>query len=294
MVHKSGYKQKPPAREGFIPGTRLLKPDSLRQKVRPEGAPESEGVDITDLPPQEKREITRKNIVSGLAAKKVEELGIIQEMQTAEREKELAPQLAKIGETVEPSENIPELLKEKPGQKAVDIGQAAATGIGTAAATGAGATLAAVKGGALLGTAITPGLGTAIGAAVGLAAGTAAATWKLSTSQRQDIANANKVKQNGHEALGEALNMANQGDPASIDVFNKGKADILLAYKKLTDKSQEKLTWFESFKGQDELIDAQTLVNNLPRLEEQLRIALLNPNPNAIVDFKQFYQGAEQ
>ena len=294
MVHKSRYRQKPPAREGFIPGTRLLKPDSLRQKVRPEGAPESEGVDITDLPPQEKREITRKNVISSLAARKVEELGIIQEMQTAEREEKLAPQLEQIGQEVPPSAQIPELLKEKPGQKAVDIGQAAATGIGTAAAAGAGATLAAVKGGVILGTAITPGLGTAIGAAVGLAAGTAAATWKLSTSQRQDIANANKVKQNGHEALGDALTMANQGNPAAVDVFNKGKADILLAHKKLTDKSQEKLTWFESFKGQDELIDSQNLVNQLPRLEGQLRIALLNPNPNAIVDFRQFYQGGEQ
>src|SRR3990167_10278586 len=128
MVHKSGYKQKPPAREGFIPGTRLLKPDSLRQKVRPEGAPESEGVDITDLPPQEKREITRKNVISGLAAKKVEELGIIQEMQTAERKEALAPQLEKIGQEVPPSENIPELLKEKPGQKAIDVSQATAAG----------------------------------------------------------------------------------------------------------------------------------------------------------------------
>src|SRR3990167_1047352 len=127
----------------FIPGTRLLKPNVIRQSVRPEGAPIEQGVDITDLSPGEKREITRKNIVSGLAAKKVEELGIIQEMQTAEREKALAPQLEKIGQEVPPSENIPELLKEKPAQKAVDIGQAAATGIGTAAATGAGATLAA-------------------------------------------------------------------------------------------------------------------------------------------------------
>ena len=287
----------------FIPGTKLLKPGIARQIVRPKGEPESEGIDITDFTDAEKSEIARKNFVRTLAARKVEELGIIQEMQTAEREKELAPQLAALKEQGgEPSPGFEELTAKKPGQEAVDTAQALGAGT-TAGLTAGGVTLGALSttagtaalgtAGAALGVAIPP-LGVA--AAVAAIAAFGAATYKLSISQKQDIANANKVVMLGHIGIGDAKTMANQGNPMAVNEFKRAKADILLGHKKLLEKSQEKLHWFESFKGQDELILAQDLVNDLPRFEQEIEIALLNPNPNSIVDFRQFYQnqGAEQ
>lgn len=275
--------------EAFFPGTKLLKPNIIRQSVRPVGASKDKEVDITNLPPKEVSRIRRENMVASLAAKKVEELEIIKEMQAENRKAELAPQLAALHEEAPPSPGFQELLADKPGQETLQTAQAVGKGVGAGAVAGVAAGAGAIKAGAALGTVVAPGLGTAIGAGVGAIVAFGTATHFLSLQEKQEIANANKVVMLGHIGIGDAKTMANQGNPLAVQEFKRAKADILLGHKKLVEKSEEKLHWFQSFRGQDELIRAQDLVNDLDRHEQEIEIALLNPNPAAITDYRIFY-----
>ena len=161
--------------------------------------------------------------------------------------------------------------------------------VGQAATLGGGIVggLAGAKYGAAAGTFIAPGLGTAIGAAAGGLGGfVGGAFTKISYSKRQDVKQANKVYLTSKSNINWIINQVNAGKLDSItavQMFNDEKANIYSAEKNLKQDTDSNLDRFLSG-GADEQASVESYIRLLPEVENMLRIAMIKPNPNLIIN----------
>lgn len=160
-----------------------------------------------------------------------------------------------------------------------DEGIVGATATGLAAVGGA-------KAGASLGS-----LGGPIGTGVGAAAGAlGAVATKMTFQAKQDVKNANVLYKNAKANMGDIITAVNQGllSPAqAVIAFNEAKADIMLAHMYLKQLTDDDLNRFLSG-GLDELTALETWTRvNIPIAEQELMLAIANPNPAAVTNFRE-------
>jgi hypothetical protein len=174
------------------------------------------------------------------------------------------------------------------GETAIAGGAGLAAGVGTgliAGNTGAGLAAATALG------VSTGGVGLVLGAA----AGAAVALRKMSKNKKQDVSNANALYKQSKTNLGIIINKANAGqitNSEAIILFNQAKQDMLTAqrYLKLSNQGIDKYL----SDGYDDMVKVDTwLAQNMPLAEQDLRLALLQPNPAKYTSYADVLEAVE-
>ncbi len=183
-------------------------------------------------------------------------------------------ELAQVGQT--PTDYQDPLAKQEAfGETGFAAGAGLAAGVGTGLATSAGVGPAAAAATAL-------GVGTG-GAAlvVGALAGAGVAIAKMIPSERQNVKNANKLFSISKQNIATIINRANAGqitNSEAILLFNQARQDMLTAQRHLKLENQGLSKYLSG--GYDEMVAVDTWINqNLRFAEQDLRLALLQPNP---------------
>ena len=158
--------------------------------------------------------------------------------------------------------------------------------VGSAVNVGSGAAGAAA--GAVAGLPFAPltaGLSVPVGAALG---GISGYLGKVSFSERQKVGNANKLYKQAKSNIGRIMTAVNNGSLSyaqAVIAFNEQKALIDTAERHIQFLTRNDLQKFLSG-GYDELVTIRTWRDfNIPILENDMRNAALNPNPNAVYNF---------
>jgi hypothetical protein len=191
--------------------------------------------------------------------------------------------LGQVGET---PTNVPDLAI---GTNPLEVGTALAAGLGGGIA-GAGA-VAAMGAGA--GTLIAPGVGTVIGGVagglIGGVGGAAVAFFaKISSSERQNVKEANAVftaSKTNIEGIKSNLNRGYISAQQAREQYAEAKMNIYASRNNLKKRTQNLVTDFLGDPG-DELIKVNAYIDTIPDLDTEIQIAMLNPNPNYISNYQ--------
>lgn len=199
-------------------------------------------------------------------------------------------------QAIDASRNLGSLNQEQQNKDVVQgegiVGAGATAGSGVAGLiggglAGAGAASAIGAGIGAIGGPVSP-LTVPIGAAVGAVAGfTGAVFTKISLSKKQDVKQAYAVYTGTKSNMAYIINQVNQGKLSAVDAANMWDEELANFYSAERNIKQDTDTNLDRFlsQGADEAGKIEAFKRRLPYLQEQLRMAMLKPNPlNIITD----------
>lgn len=168
------------------------------------------------------------------------------------------------------------------------FGATSVIGGGFKGAAGGAATGAGI--GALLGPAAPVSIPVAagVGAVAGFIGG---ALTKISGNQRQNIKEAYVVGNTARSNIDKIINLANQGKISAAqatDLYNEELSNLYAAYSNLKKDTDTNLDRFMG-DGLDELAKVESYIRLVPMKEGMLKMALIQPNPNAALPEMDYY-----